>query len=64
MNPGNNGKDDEDETHASYYRDLFADAEYSEHDKPPRWFGGLITLVCALGVWVGIWLTFRSCMGE
>ncbi len=64
MNPSDNGSDDENETHTTFYRELLEEAEFSEDDKPPRWLGGIWTLVICLGGWVGIWILVRSCYGE
>ena len=63
MNPGDNGKDDDDGTHTTFYEELLEEAEWSERDKPTRPVGACLTAVICICGWVGIWLVFRSCFG-
>ncbi len=63
MDPSDNGKDDENGTYTTFYKELLEEAEFSEADKPTRSVGVFLTAVICLCGWVGIWLLVRTCYG-
>ena len=66
MNPGNNGSDDESETHTTYYRDLLDEETEAELELRgiPRWIAYPILGVCGGIGWLVIALALNFCAGK